>query len=105
MGRFACIAVFAVLLTGCMPIAHEPDRAEFGVSTARPDNGTTPPAATETAKLERKADQICVRGYTRTQLDIEAAEAKQQIIDMKMRCEHYDRLDFDYVHMGWSNLL
>jgi hypothetical protein len=24
---------------------------------------------------------------------------------MKLRCGHYDRLDFDYVHMNWSNLL
>jgi len=105
MGRFAYIAVFALVLAGCVPIAREPNRDEFGVSTARPENGTTPPAAAETAQLERKSDQICIHGYTRTHLDIEPAEAGKQIIDMKLRCDHYDRLDFDYVHMGWSNLL
>ncbi len=105
MGRFASIAVFALILAGCVPIAHEPNREEFGVSTARPENGTAPPAATETAKLDRKGNQLCVHAYTQTRLDTEPAESGQQIIDLKLRCDPYDRLDFDYVHMGWSNLL
>jgi hypothetical protein len=105
MGRFLSLALLGLILAGCVPIAHDPARDEFGVSTARPDAGASPPAADEIAKLDWKAGQICIRGYAQTQRDVEPAESAQQLIDMKLRCGHYDRLDFDYVHMDWSNLL
>lgn len=105
MGRFAFVAVFALIMAGCVPIPHEPQRDEFGVSTPRADAGTTPPAADEMARLERKAAQSCVHGYTQTRLDTEPAEADRQIIDMKLRCGKYNRLDFDYSRTSWSNLL
>lgn len=105
MGRFLYLAVFVALLPGCVPIAADPARDVFGVSTSRPDGGTVAPGDTETAKLNWKASQICIHGYSQTQQDLEPAEAGQQLIDMKLSCGHYDRWDFDYVHMSWSNLL
>jgi len=105
MGRFAWVAVFALVLAGCVPIPHEPARDEFGVSASRADAGTAPPAGADMASLERKAQQSCVHAYTQTRLDTEPAESGQQIIDMKLRCGQYNRLDFDYFRTGWSNLL
>ena len=105
MGRFLCLVVFALLLNGCVPIGRDLPREEFGVSTARPDGGTAALAAGETAKLDWKAGQICIHGYTQTRQDLEPAESNQQLIDMKLRCGHYDSLDFDYVHVDWSNVL
>ena len=104
MGRSWSLGLLAVVLSGCVPIAHDPVRDEFGVSTARPDGGTSAVSGDQQAKLDWKAGQICVRGYSQTNENTEPAEASQQIIDMKLRCGHYDRLDFDYVHMDWSNL-
>ncbi len=105
MGRFLFLTVFAALLAGCVPIASDPARDEFGVSTARPDAGTAAPGEAEVAKLDWKADRLCTRGYTQTSQELDPAEAGQQIVDMKLRCGHYDRMDFDYVHFNWSHLL
>jgi hypothetical protein len=105
MGRFAYTAVFAALLAGCVPIVQDPARSVMGVSVVRTSAGPAAPSDAEIAQLERKADQICVRGDTRVQLDVEPAEADHQIIDMKLRCRHYDRLQFDYRKTDWSNLL
>lgn len=105
MGRFLYLAVFTALLAGCVPMSIDPARNEFGVSTARPDGGTAAPSAAEVAKLDWKANQVCTRGYVQTKQDLDPAEADQQIVDMNLRCDHYDRMDFDYIHMNWSNLL
>jgi len=105
MGRAVYLAVLMSVLAGCVPIAKDPARDEFGLSVVRPDAGTTPPAAPEQAKLVWKASQICVHGSTQTNETIEPAEADRQIIDRKIRCGHYDSWDFDYVRMSWGNLL
>jgi hypothetical protein len=104
MGRFLSLTLLVVVLNGCVPIVRDSTRDEFGVSTARPDAGANPPATAELAKLDWKAKQVCIRRYDQTHQDIEPAEAGQQLIDMKLRCGHYDRLDFDYAHVDWSNL-
>lgn len=104
MGRFLSLALLVLLLNGCVPIVRDQAREEFGVSTARPGAGTSAAAPAEVATLDRKTQQICVRGHTQTQLDVEPAEVAQQLIDMKLRCGHYDRLDFDYSDVVWSNL-
>ncbi len=104
MGRWLSLGLLVLAVSGCVPIAHDPVRDQFGVSTARPDGGTSPVTPDQQAKLDWKAQQICVRGYGQTAQETEPAEASQQLIDMKLRCGHYDRLDFDYVHMDWSNL-
>jgi hypothetical protein len=105
MGRVAYIAVLAALLAGCVPIAQDPARSVIGVSVVRTQAGPAAPSDVEIAQLERKADQICVRGNTRVQLDVEPAAANHQLIDMKLRCRHYDRLQFDYGKTDWGNLL
>ncbi len=105
MGRFLYVAVFVALLAGCVPIERAPARAEFGVSIVRPDVGAAAPSKTETARLAAKADQICTQGYTMTRVEVEQAEAGQQLVDMKLRCKYYDRVDLDDIHMNWSNLL
>jgi hypothetical protein len=104
MGRFLSLLLLALVLNGCVPIVRDQAREEFGVSTARPDAGGSAAGPAEIATLEGKARQICVRGYTQTNLEVEPAEASQQLIDMKLRCGHYDRLDFDYSDVAWSNL-
>jgi hypothetical protein len=104
MGRFLYLTVLTALLAGCVPIAADPARDEFGVSTARPDGGAAAAGDTEIAKLGWKAGQVCDHGYEQTRQDIEPAEANQQIVDMKLRCGHYDRLNFDYSHTNWLNL-
>jgi hypothetical protein len=105
MGRFLYLAVLMAFLAGCVPIAADPARDTFGLSTARPDGGNAAPSDAEAAKLSWKSGQICIHGYTQTQQDAEPAEAGQQIIDRQLRCGHYDSWDFDYVHISWSNLL
>lgn len=105
MDRFLYLAVLTAFLAGCVPIAADPTRDTFGLSTARKGASSAAPTDADAAKLSWKASQICIHGYAETQKDIEPAEAGQQIIDMKLRCGHYDRWDFDYVHMSWSNLL
>jgi hypothetical protein len=104
MGRFLSLAIVMSILSGCVPIAHDPVRDEFGVSTARPGNGAASASTVDVAGLDAKAGQICARGYDRTHEDVEPAEADQQIVDMKLRCHHYDRLNFDFSQTDWSNL-
>ena len=105
MGRFLYLAVLMVLLAGCVPIATDPARDTFGLSTGRKDAGSAAPADAEAAKLAWKASQICIHGNDQIRQDLEPAEAGRQIIDIQLRCGHYDRWDFDYVHISWSNLL
>jgi hypothetical protein len=105
MDRFLHLAVLTALLAGCVPIAADPVRDTFGLSTARQDAGSAVATDAEAAKLAWKANQICIHGSVQTQQDIEPAEAGQQIVDRQLRCGHYDRWDFDYVHISWSNLL
>lgn len=104
MGRFLSLALCMLIVSGCVPMARDATREEFGVSTARAPSNVATASAEETAKLDWKANQICVRGYDQTREDVEAAESDQQIIDMKLRCGHYDRLYFDFGRTGWSNL-
>lgn len=105
MGRIVYLAVFVAILGGCVPVASDQVRDEFGLSTARLDGGAAAAAAPEVAKLNWKASQLCIHGYTQTQQTIEPAEAGKQLIDMKLVCGHYDRWDFDYTHVNWANLL
>lgn len=106
MGRFGYLAVFTALLGGCVPMAKDPARDTFGLSTARQGTESAAPlTAADTAKLATKVSQICIHGDVQTQRDVEPAEAGRQIIDMQLRCGHYDSWDFDYTHMSWSNLL
>jgi len=105
MRHYLYLAVFMALLGGCVPIAANPQRDAFGISTARPETGHTDATQDDAAKLAWKASQICLHGYVQTQQAIEPAEGGQQIVDTKLRCGHYDHWDFDYVHMNWSNLL
>jgi hypothetical protein len=35
---------------------------------------------------------------------VQPAQNAQQLVDQKLRCGHYDRLNLDYVHMSWSNI-
>lgn len=104
MGRFLSLATVMLMVSGCVPIAHDPVRDEFGVSAARPGTDSAPVSPAEMASLNARADRICVRGFDRTGEDVEAAEGDQQLIDMKLRCHHYDRLNFDFSHTDWSNL-
>ena len=83
----------------------DPARDQFGLSTARADAASAAPTDADAAKLGWKASQICIHGYIQTQQDVEPAEAGKQVVDMKLRCGHYDRWDFDYTHVSWSNLL
>jgi hypothetical protein len=105
MARFAYLPVLLGLLSGCVPIASDPARDQFGVSTARPDAGMAAPSAEQMATLDWKSNQFCTRGYEAGATAILPAEATQQLVDQKLRCNHYDRIDFDFIHMDWSNLL
>jgi hypothetical protein len=104
MGRSLYLFVLLGLLSGCVPIAIDPARDPFGVSTARPDAGAEPPAATQLAELERKGNAICTTGTERTAPAVRPAQFDQQLVDQKLRCGHYDRLNLDYWHMNWSNI-
>lgn len=106
LGRFLYLAVFAVFLAGCVPMGRVPSRDEFGVSTVGPagSKGETVDGKLA-ARLDTKVRQICSRGYTKIGQDIEPAEANRRFVDMKLRCAHYDRLDFDYSHIDWTSLL
>lgn len=103
MGRSLYLVVLLGLLSGCVPMHIDPSRDQFGVSTARPDAGTAPPAAPQLAELDRKAQAICTTGTERTAPTVQPAMNEQQIVDQKLRCGHYDRLTFDYWNMGWSS--
>jgi hypothetical protein len=105
MNRVLYLIGFVALLSGCVTIPDDPSRTEFGVSTARPDAGTAAPQDQEMARVDWKANQICTRGYTATTTEVEPAGSGQQLVDMKLRCGHYNSIDFDFFHMNWSNLL
>jgi hypothetical protein len=105
MARFAYLTVFLGLLSGCVPIASDPARDQFGVSTSRPDAGTAAPTPEQMAALDWKDNQYCTRGYQAGETAILPAQATQQLVDQKLRCNHYDRIDFDFIHMDWSNIL
>ena len=51
-----------------------------------------------------KAQQICTTGYQAVAPTIQPAQSAQQLVDQKLRCAHYDRVNLDYVHMSWSNI-
>jgi len=104
MGRSLYLFVLVGLLSGCVPIAIDPARDPFGVSTARADAGAEPPAPPQLAELERKGNAICTTGTERTPPTVQPAQFDQQLVDQKLRCGHYDRLNLDYVHMDWSNV-
>jgi hypothetical protein len=105
MGRSIYIVVLLGLLSGCVPINIDPGRDRFGVSTARPDAGGAAPADPQLAALRSKSLAVCTTGYDGMAPAVQPAADKQQIIDQKLRCGHYDRLKFDYLSMGWSNIL
>jgi hypothetical protein len=104
MGRSLYLIVLLGLLSGCVPIAIDPARDQFGVSTARPDAGAAGPADPQLAELDRKSQQICTTGYQAAAPTILPAQNAQQLVDQKLRCAHYDRVNLDYVHMSWSNI-
>ena len=105
MNRVFYLIGFVALLSGCVSIPDAPERTEFGVSTARADAGSAAPQDQEIARLDWKANQICTRGYSATKTEVEPTGTGQQLVDMKLRCGHYNRIDFDFIHMDWSNIL
>jgi len=105
MIRILSFAMFALLLTGCVPIARDEAREEFGVSTGRAEAGAASLGQADRAGLERKTGQICVRGYREIRTEVEPAESNRQIVDMKLACGHYDRIHFDPSRVDWSNVL
>src|SRR5579863_1067907 len=108
MGRSLYLVVLlgisSMALSACVPIAIDPARDQFGVSTARPDAGAAGPAGPELAELDRKAQAICTTGYHGAAPTVQPAQNAQQLVDQQLRCSHYDRLNLDYVHMDWSNV-
>jgi hypothetical protein len=104
MGRTLYLVVLLGFLSGCVPIDIDPSRDRFGVSTARPDAGTAPATATQLAALDYAARSICTRGYQADAPSIQAAQENQQLVDKKLRCDHYDRLHFAPARVDWSNV-
>jgi hypothetical protein len=104
MGRSLYLVVLLCLLSGCVPIAIDSGRDQFGVSTARPVAAEAPPSDQQLAELDRKSQAICTTGYQAAAPTVQSAANGQQIVDRKLRCGHYDRLNLDYVHMSWSNI-
>ncbi|HXR87819.1 MAG TPA: hypothetical protein VN728_12640 [Stellaceae bacterium] len=104
MGRLLYLFVLLGLLSGCVPIAIDPARDQFGVSTARPEAGAEAPAAPLLAELDRKGHAICTTGTQPAAPTVQPAQFEQQLVDQKLRCGHYDRLNLDYLHMDWSNV-
>jgi hypothetical protein len=104
MSRSLYLIVLLGFLSGCVPMSIDPVRDQFGVSTARPDTAAAPSPA-QLAEIDRKAQQICTTGYQGQEPTLQPAQDAQQIVDQKLRCAHYDHLNFDYVHMDWSNIL
>ena len=104
MGRSLYLFVLAGFLSGCVPISIDRSRDQFGVSTARPTAEAAPPTAPQLAELDRKARAICTTGSQATAPTVQPAMNEQQLVDQKLRCGHYDRLNLDYVHMDWSNI-
>lgn len=104
--RRSLYALFVLgLLAGCAPFHPNPARDRFGVSTARADMGTAPVAAPQLAALARRADAICTLGFEAAPPTILPAEDRQQLVEQKLRCRHYDRIMFHFVHADWSNIL
>jgi hypothetical protein len=104
MGRSLYLIVLLGVLSGCVPIGIDPARDQFGVSTGRADSGAAAPADPQLAELNRKAQQICTTGYQAAAPTVQSAGNGQQLIDEKLRCGHYDRVNLDYVHMSWANI-
>lgn len=104
MGRSLYLIVLLGLLSGCVPIGIDPARDQFGVSTARPDAGATGPTDPQLAELDRKSQQVCTTGYQGAAPTVQPAQNGAQLVDQKLRCAHYDRVNLDYVHMSWSNI-
>ena len=108
MGRSLYLIVMLGLLPGalaaCVPISNDPARDQFGISTARPVDAAAGPTDPQLAELDRKARQICTTGYQGAAPTVQPAQNAQQLVDQKLRCGHYDRLNLDYVHMSWSNI-
>lgn len=102
--RIVLLGLSLGVLAACVPISLDPARDQFGVSTARPDAAAAGPAAPQLAELDRKARAICTTGYQGAAPTIQPAQNGQQLVDQKLRCGHYDRLNLDYVHMSWSNI-
>jgi hypothetical protein len=102
---FVLLGLLSGALAACVPISIDPARDQFGVSTARPDAAAAGPADPQLAELARKAQQICTTGYQGAAPTVQPALNDQQIVDQKLRCGHYDRLNLDYLHMSWSNIL
>lgn len=105
MGRSLYIVVLLGILAGCVPINIDPSRDPFGVSAGRPDVGTAPVADPQLAALATKANAICTTGDQTQPPTVLPAQDNQQIVDQRLRCGHYDRLKFDFLHMDWSNVL
>lgn len=105
MGRSLYLIVLLGFLSGCVPINTDPSRDRFGVSTARPDVGAAPVAQPQLAALSTKAHAVCTTGIQTADPTVLPAQDNQQLVDQKLRCGHYDRLKFDFVHMDWSNVL
>lgn len=105
MGRSLYMVVLLGLLAGCVPINSDPSRDPFGVSAARPDVGATPPADPQLAALATKANAVCITGAQTQPPTVLPAQDNQQLVDQQLRCGHYDRLKFDYLHINWSNFL
>lgn len=93
MGQWRVLVVSAGLLAGCVPIAHDPVREQFGVSAVGPVSaGSSAPGAEAEQVLAWKIGQICTLGYAAGQQEVEAAEAGQQILDRLLRCQPYERV-------------
>jgi hypothetical protein len=105
MGRSIYLIVLLGLLSGCVPIFGDPSRDSFGVSTARPDAGNAPVADPQLAALDAKANAVCTLGYGADAPGVLPAQNDQQLVDQKLRCDHYDHIRFDLKHIEWSNVL
>ncbi|HWE76527.1 MAG TPA: hypothetical protein VG328_25410 [Stellaceae bacterium] len=105
MGRSLYLIVVLGFLSGCVPISIDPARDQFGVSTTQPAAAIAGPADPQLAELDRKARQICTTGSQGVAPTVQPAANDQQIVDQKLRCGHYDRLNLDYLHMSWANIL
>jgi hypothetical protein len=108
MGRSLYLIVMLGLLPGalaaCVPIAIDPARDQFAISTARPDAAAEGPTDPQLAELDRKAQQVCTTGYRGAAPTVQPAQNRQQLVDQQLRCAHYDRVNLDYMHMSWSNI-
>jgi hypothetical protein len=92
-------------LGACVPISLDPARDQFGVSTARPDAAAAAPADPQLAELDRKSQQICTTGYQGAAPTVQPAQNGQQLVDQKLRCGHYDRLQpLNFDNVVWSNI-